>query len=75
MLQVTKNKVDFYFDNSDPLLKMAYKLCPEELEKAVIEVDLYAIFDAIADKYGIGTCADLVQKAMEAASDDYKKDA
>lgn len=75
MLQVTENKVDFYYDKSDPLIGLAHKLCPEELEKAVIEVDLYAIFEAIADKYGIGTCADLVQKAMEATSDNYKKDA
>ena len=44
------------------------------MEKAIIEVDIIAVFYAVSDKYGLGTCADIVQKAMEKVADTYKKE-
>ena len=75
MLEVTKNKVNFSVDLSDPVIKMFYALNPKKVQQAVIEVDLHSVFEAVAANYGLGVCAELVQNAMEKTSDHYKKDA
>ena len=75
MLEVTENKVEFSINLKDPIIKMLYNIAPEKVEKAIIEVDLFAVFMAVSDKYDLGTCADLVQKSMEKVSDQYKKEA
>ena len=74
MLEVIENKVDFSINLEDPIIKMLYEKSPEKVEKAIIEVNLFAVFMAVSDKYGLGTCADIVQKAMEKVSDQYKKE-
>ena len=74
MLEVTENKVDFSINLKDPIIKRLYEKAPEKVEKAIIEVDLFAVFMAVSYKYDLGTCADLVQKAIEKVSDQYKKE-
>lgn len=75
MLQVTENKVEFYYDIKDPFIKGCMEIAPEMVEKIIVQTDLHYIFEAITDKYGLAECADLVQKAMELTSESYKKDA
>ena len=69
MIIADLEKVEISFPNT-PAFKALYSVDSELLERSVIQVDLSHIFCAIATKYDVPTCADIIQQSLTAMMKD-----